>query len=127
MTEVDQKDTAIYGIKLTKIPEEERLKLMERIEKEIQAKVSELKTSSSPYLGNINCSIGFVSTKYQGEDCDIRVYFSAICDNYSALTTEINKIFSSISTLREEFYTPHSVARIKDFGTKSSRHRPFWL
>jgi len=125
--EVFQKDTAIYEINITEIPENERLEVMEHIENKIKIDISKLKTDDSLNLGNIIYSIGFVSPRYQSENDILRVYIRVICDKYDGLTQVTDKIFRDISTLRKEFYTPHSIKRTKDFGVKLSRSRPVWL
>jgi len=125
--EIFQKDTAIYEINITEIPENERLGVIGRIENKIKTEISKLKTDDSLNLGNIVYSIGFVSPIYQSENDVLRVYIRAICDKYDGLTQVTDKIFSDISTLRKEFYTPHAIRRTKDFGTKLSRSRPVWL
>jgi hypothetical protein len=125
--EVSQKDTVIYKIKITEIPENERSEVVEHIENKIKTEISKLKTDDSLNLGNVVYSIGFVSPKYQSENDVLKVYIEAICDNYDGLTKVTDKIFRDISTFRKEFYAPHTIQRTKDFGVKLTRSRPVWL
>jgi len=137
--EVFKEDTAVYEINITRIPEKERPKLTELIEKKVEAKISELKNNDSLNMRNTNYSMGFLGPKYEGGNDVLRVYIRALPDEemsektvkldeiYKTLTSKIDSIFSDISTFRDEFSVPHSVKRTKDFGTKSSRNRPVWL
>jgi hypothetical protein len=143
LTESLPEQTAIYEIDINKIPDEERLNLIELIEKKVETKIAELQINDLFNMKNLNYSIGFVSPKYERQNDMLRVYIRALTDEeapkeaskktmtldeiYRNLTSEIDRIFSDISTFRDELYPPHSVKRIKDFGTKTPRSRPAWL
>jgi hypothetical protein len=143
LTESLPEQTAVYEIYIAKIPDEERLHLIELIEKKVETKITELQTNDLLGMRNLNYSIGYVSPKYEGQNDALRVYIRALTDEgtskeaskktmtldeiYRNLTSEMDRIFSDISTFRDELYPPHSVRRIKDFGAKTPRSRPAWL
>jgi hypothetical protein len=120
-------DVAVYEIKMTEIPKEDRGKLKERIDEELQNKIDEIQKSEKVKIPGIKYGSNWRDSIYPDDGLYLQMEITAKSDNYETLTKLLDTAISGLSILSEKFYSPHSIRRCKDFGSKSPRNRPVGL